>query len=157
MSCLYILAQFLGAFLGYGLLKLATPASIFVPGICQTLPAKHLNDFQAFLIEFCATTILILVCCGVWDPRSAKNTDSIPLKFGFTVAALSIVAGPYTGCSMNAARTLGPAIWNQDLRKYWVRKNFVGIGHEKFMKDIFLCDICRFIWLHQQLLESSFH
>lgn len=125
MTVLYIIAQFLGSFLGYGLLKLVTPVAAFktpdgVPGICTTVPAKDLSDFQAVLVEYFSTTILILVCCGVWDPRSAKNTDSIPLKFGFTVAALSIVAGPYTGCSMNPARTLGPAIWNQDLRKFWV-------------------------------------
>lgn len=129
MTGLYILAQFLGSFLGYGLLKLVTPTAVFkplegMPGICTTVPAKDLNDLQAVLVEFFVTTVLILVCCGVWDPRNAKNTDSIPLKFGFTVAALSIVAGPYTGCSMNPARTLGPAIWNQDLRKFWVRMKF---------------------------------
>ncbi|XP_063708189.1 aquaporin AQPAn.G-like [Culicoides brevitarsis] len=120
MSLLYILAQFLGGFLGYGLLKLATPEPIFVSNICVTSPAPEISLFQALLIEFCMTTILLLVCCGVWDPRSAKNTDSIPLKFGFTVAALSIIGGPYTGCSMNPARTLGPAIWNQDLSTFWI-------------------------------------
>lgn len=127
MAGLYVLAQCIGGFMGFGLLKLVTPVSVFireegVAGVCTTVPSSQINDFQALIVEFMATAVLVLVCCGVWDPRNGKNTDSIPLRFGFTITALALVAGPYTGCSMNPARSLGPAIWNQDIKGHYVSK-----------------------------------
>uniref|UniRef100_A0A336LPE3 CSON015249 protein n=1 Tax=Culicoides sonorensis TaxID=179676 RepID=A0A336LPE3_CULSO len=125
MSVIYVVGQCIGGFMGFGLLKLVTPSFAFErpeghAGVCTTVPAAQINDFQAVVVEFMATAVLILVCCGVWDPRNAKNSDSIPLRFGFTIAALALVAGPYTGCSMNPARSLGPAIWNQDFQGHWI-------------------------------------
>jgi aquaporin rerated protein, invertebrate len=67
---------------------------------CVTAPHKDVSVAQAFLVEFAATVVLIGVCTGLWDPRNAKHGDSIPIKFGFTVAALAMVAGPYTGCKI---------------------------------------------------------
>lgn len=83
--------------MGFGLLKLVTPALIFRPedkegpGVCSTVPNPDITTFQALLVEFLATTVLILVCCGVWDPRNSQNSDSIPLRFGFTITALALV------------------------------------------------------------------
>lgn len=96
MSVIYILAQVIGSFLGFGLLKLLTPPHIFRPetstgaGICSTVPQEDMTVLQTFALEFFATMGLIFVCCGVWDPRNAKTTDSTAIKFGLTVAALSI-------------------------------------------------------------------
>lgn len=84
----------LGAFMGFGLLKVVTPADIFDPsngtsvGLCTTSPHASLSEFQAVSIEFIATFILIFIVCGVWDPRNAKTTDSVPLRFGFAITAL---------------------------------------------------------------------
>jgi aquaporin rerated protein, invertebrate len=63
-----------------------------------TAPHADVSTAQAFFVEFIATMVLIGVCTGLWDPRNAKHGDSIPIKFGLTVAALALVAGPYTGC-----------------------------------------------------------
>lgn len=99
------MAQLMGAFMGYGLLILVTPQEIFrplgidVPELCMTLPAKDLTPLQAVAMEYLSTSVLILICGGVWDERNARNQDSIPLKFGFAIMAIGLTVGPYTGAS----------------------------------------------------------
>lgn len=122
VGLIYVVAQIAGGIVGYGLLIMLTPSQYrdTTPGLCVTKPHSSLSLGQGFGIEFFATMCLMLVCCGVWDPRNAKNTDSIPLRFGFVVGALAMVAGPYTGCSMNPARSLGPAVWNGEFEDHWI-------------------------------------
>jgi aquaporin related protein len=38
------------------------------------------------------TTLLILICCAVWDKRNAEKADSLPLRFGLAIAAISMAA-----------------------------------------------------------------
>uniref|UniRef100_A0A1I8P8W1 Aquaporin n=1 Tax=Stomoxys calcitrans TaxID=35570 RepID=A0A1I8P8W1_STOCA len=125
MTLAYMVAQILGAYCGYGLLKLFMPANLIqVPGnnsgLCVTGVNSEIDVWQGLGIEFCITMALVFVCCGVWDPRNKHSQDSVALRFGFAVACLSITAGPITGASMNPARSLGPAIWNNDFRNHWV-------------------------------------
>lgn len=44
------------------------------------------------MIETILTTVLILVCCAVWDRRNADKPDSTPLRFGFIISAIGMVA-----------------------------------------------------------------
>ncbi|XP_058053743.1 aquaporin-like isoform X1 [Anopheles bellator] len=126
MALAYAVAQCIGGFMGYGVLKILTPAAVFDvakengAGFCVTQPNGLISHLQATGIEFVATMVLILVCCGVWDPRNAKHHDSVALKFGFTIGALAVAAGPYTGASMNPARSLGPVLWNGDYNAHWI-------------------------------------
>lgn len=97
MAIAYVVAQFLGAIMGFGILILLTPTEIFRPegsvgaGCCSTVPRPELTVLQVFFLEYFATTVLITMCCSSWDPRNAKQQDSIPIKFGLAVAVLSIV------------------------------------------------------------------
>lgn len=75
---------------------------------------------QGFVIEVIATGILMLMTCGVWDARQTKYGDSVAIKFGLAVAVICMAVGPYTGCSMNPARSLAPAIWNNYWPNHWV-------------------------------------
>lgn len=133
MACVYFVAQMLGAFMGYGLLMVVTPADVFAPlgatgpGLCVTAPHPDISPFQAVAMEYIATTILILICGGVWDPRNSKYQDSIPMKFGFAITAIGIILGPFTGASMNPARSFGPAVWNNDFYMHWVSHFFFSI------------------------------
>lgn len=126
MAGVYMVAQLLGAFMGFGVLKAVTPDHIFRPenstgpGLCTTMPNSQITSTQALSIEFIITAVLMLVCCGVWDPRNSKHHDSVPLRFGLAITALAIAAGPYTGGSMNPARSLAPALWNGDFESHWV-------------------------------------
>lgn len=88
--------------------------------LCITDLHPNVSAIQGLLIESLSTSILMLVTCAVWDLRNEKNTDSVPLKFGFTIATLATAFGPYTGCSMNPVRTLGPAVWNNQWSHHWI-------------------------------------
>lgn len=125
MAGIYFLAQMIGAVVGYGLLKVLTPYDVFNEnagdhGFCATVPQADLNTLQIFMHEYMATMFLITLCCSVWDQRNSKNSDSIPLKFGLAIMVLSIIFGPYTGCSMNPVRTFAPAFWNRNFVMHWV-------------------------------------
>lgn len=61
-------------------------------GLCSPEINSEITVAQGFAVEFLATLILVFVCCGVWDYRNKERQDSIPLKFGFAVAALSMAA-----------------------------------------------------------------
>ena len=125
MAILYLVVQCIGACLGFFLLILLTPFEILDyyqnEGLCTTVPHESLTMSQVFLIEYCATSILILLCGAVWDPRNRHNSDSVPLKFAFAIAAIGFAAGKYTGGSMNPARSLAPAIWSGDFAFQWVK------------------------------------
>lgn len=74
-AVVYILGQMLGAYFGYALLRILMSDYGSLKDsktFCQTLPSVDVTT--AFVIEFLVTMILILVCCGVWDPRNSKNT-----------------------------------------------------------------------------------
>lgn len=106
MAFFYFIAQFIGSFIGVGLLKIVVPDNLLNQntvqnttdaGFCMTMPHSDLTDIQAFIIEFLATTVLVFVNLAVWDHRNEKYQDSTPLKFGFVVFVLSCTAGPLTG------------------------------------------------------------
>ncbi|CAH0558342.1 unnamed protein product [Brassicogethes aeneus] len=128
---IYFIGQMAGALLGFGLLKGCTPEFYFqnnrnttlgekLPGLCSPSPNPNITAQQAFLVEFIITFILVLVCCGVWDPRNAKHHDSVPIRFGFAIAVLAMAGGPYTGANMNPARSFAPALFNGDWKHHWV-------------------------------------
>lgn len=87
---------------------------------CVTDLHSELSAIQGLLLEGISTAILMLVACAVWDSRNVKNTDSVPIRFGLTVAALALAFGPYTGCSMNPVRSLAPALWNNQWSHHWI-------------------------------------
>ncbi|XP_051162704.1 aquaporin-4-like isoform X2 [Leptopilina boulardi] len=123
---LYVIAQFIGAIIGYGMLMVVTPYMLLDDGLgknnpfCVTLVHPEISISQAILIETLCTGCILLGASATWDPRCAHTTDSTALRFGFSVAALSFAASPYTGCSMNPARTFAPAIFQNAWENHWV-------------------------------------
>lgn len=87
---------------------------------CVTDLHSDLSAIQGLILEGTATAILMFVFCSVVDPRNERNTDSVPVRFGLTVAVLATAFGPYTGCSMNPVRSFAPALWNNQWSHQWV-------------------------------------
>lgn len=77
-------------------------AAAAAPGPCCTVPHFGLNAAQAVLGEFVGTAALLILCCSVWDPRNAANTDGIPIKFGLLIAAIAM-------CLVSPPDTLRPS------------------------------------------------
>lgn len=87
---------------------------------CVTDLHANISAIQGLVVEGLATAVLVMVVASVWDARNEKNSDSVPIKFGLTVAVLATTVGPYTGCSMNPARSFAPALWNNQWQHHWV-------------------------------------
>ncbi|XP_011864690.1 PREDICTED: aquaporin-like isoform X1 [Vollenhovia emeryi] len=126
-ALVYIVSQMIGGILGYGILKVVTPRDNLTAGtvdqadmFCVTDLHADLSGIQGLVMEGLATAILIFVVSSVWDARNEKNSDSVPIRFGLTVAVLAMGVGPYTGCSMNPARSFAPAVWNNQWKHHWV-------------------------------------
>lgn len=66
----YVLGQMLGGYLGYGLLRVIFQDAT-ADGFCVSQPT--LDSARAFGLEFMITAILMMVYCGVVDPRNSNH------------------------------------------------------------------------------------
>lgn len=87
---------------------------------CVTDINENIGVGRGIVTEVLATGIFTFFACGSWDPRNAKNSDSLGLKLGLCLTALCLAFIPHTGCSLNPARTFGPAVWNVYWHYHWV-------------------------------------
>ena len=101
-------------------LKLNPDPNAPLDTFCVTDIHPQVAAIQGLLIEGIATAILMWTACAIWDRRNERNTDSVAIKFGLVVTGLATSFGPYTGCSMNPARSLGPALWNNHWDHHWI-------------------------------------
>lgn len=127
MAGFYVIAQCLGALLGFGLLKMITPPMLTHDGDASTINRFCTNDINANLsvghgigAEALATGVFVFFACSIWDSRNAKNTDSVALRFGLCITVLCLAFIPHSGCSMNPARSFGPAVWNGYWNHHWI-------------------------------------
>ncbi|XP_064544107.1 aquaporin [Drosophila montana] len=125
MAIAYLVAQVAGALIGYGLLKAVLPLNAIIgvdepAGVCVTVLSSDISVLQGVFIELLITSCLTMVACSVWDPRNDRLKDSVPIRFGLTVASLNLSAGLFTGSSMNPTRSLGPAVWNNSWQHHWI-------------------------------------
>ncbi|XP_022902224.2 uncharacterized protein [Onthophagus taurus] len=140
LAGIYFISQTVGALLGYGLLMLVTNENDN-KGVCVTQINPYIKVYQGFIIEMIISGFLISICCAVWDHRNTKNTDSIPIRFGLTLGSIFIATAQYTGASMNPARSLAPAIFQnmwKDHWVYWVAPILGSAGTALFYRFIFI-------------------
>jgi glycerol uptake facilitator protein len=104
----YIIAQFIGAFIGAALFfTIAGPESLSIGGLGATAPFPGISIWQAVIAEIIGTFILMLVIMGAAvDKRASPGFAG--LAIGMTVAAVIIAIGNISGGSINPARSFGP-------------------------------------------------
>ena len=114
----YIVAQFAGAAAGSLLLKLVIPNILEGSGgpeLGTHLVADGMALPEALLLEIILTAFLVIV---IFNTAVSKKGWSInaPIAIGLAVTAIHLVAVPFTGASVNPARSFGPYLvansWN---------------------------------------------
>lgn len=117
----YVIAQVLGAILGASVLAwiFGGTSALGTNGF-ETLSklSKITTMPVAFVIEIILTFIFALVVLSV----TKKNSDANGIVIGLTLALVHIFGLPFTGTSVNPARSLGPALLakGEALTQVWV-------------------------------------
>ncbi len=110
----YIVAQVIGA-IGAAALVLVLWNQAAVAGTI-TAPGSGFNDVQALILETVLTAIFVLVILSSTRHAATHAALAIPL----TLVAIHLVAVPFTGSSVNPARSIGPALLGGDVSKLWI-------------------------------------
>jgi len=116
-SVFYVIAQLLGSALACLLLKyltggLDTPVHILAVGM---------GSLQGVIMEIVLTfSLLFSVYATIVDPKKIVPAGVGPLLIGLVVGANILAGGPFSGASMNPARSFGPALVSWDWTDHWV-------------------------------------
>jgi aquaporin Z len=114
----YIASQFGGALLGTLAVEAIWGHTARVLQFGATVPGHGLDGTQAAGVETLMTAALILaILLMTSHPGTARWT---PLVVWIVVAALVWQGAPYTGTSLNPARSFGPALLGHQLGVYWI-------------------------------------
>lgn len=115
----YVAAQCLGAITGAGILYLVTPTAVRgsfgVTTVNPTISVGH-----GFLVELLITFELVFTVFATCDPKRTDLGGSASLAIGIAVVIGHLFAIPYTGASMNPARSFGPAMVTLNFENHWV-------------------------------------
>jgi len=110
----YIVSQVIGAIGASGLIyvlwnQAAVKATITAPG-------SGFGDVQALVFETVLTAIFLLVILTSTKHAAVLAALAIPLP----LVAIHLAAVPFTGASVNPARSIAPALLGGDLSKLWI-------------------------------------
>ena len=112
----YIAAQFAGAIAGAGILA-------YFVGSTDSLGQNSLfNDdlVKSLVVEAVLTFIFVLAILGVTSKK--ENSSVAGLVIGLSLVLIHLIGIPFTGTSVNPARSLGPAllVGGDALANVWV-------------------------------------
>jgi MIP family channel proteins len=113
----YVAAQCLGAVSASALHAVLIPSPAAAAGFGATL--TELPPIRALGVEAVLTFFLMLVIMSV---ATDKRVDGAApgLAIGATVLLCGLFGGALTGCSMNPARSLGPALFSGTAGSLWL-------------------------------------
>ena len=123
----YVIAQFLGAIAGIGILYYIMTCcgfDIAAQGLgangFDSASSVNLNMIGAIIVEAILTFVFIYTILGVTSDESKSSVAGIVI--GLTLAFVHIMGIPLTGTSVNPARSLAPAIFlgGKALSQVWV-------------------------------------
>ncbi|KAM7255621.1 hypothetical protein ACFE04_008519 [Oxalis oulophora] len=113
----YIIAQLAGSIVACLLLHVVT-GGLAVP--THSLSAG-LGPIEGIVMEIVATFALVYtVYATAADPKKGSLGTIAPIAIGFIVGANILAAGPFSGGSMNPARSFGPAVVSADFQNNWI-------------------------------------
>jgi aquaporin Z len=107
----YAIAQVVGAIAAAGILLLLTSQSSVAGTANGPGPAVGNDAVKAFVTEVVLTAIFLLVILAVTKRAAALA----PLAIPFTLVVIHLAGIPFSGASVNPARSLGPALIGAEL------------------------------------------
>lgn len=114
----YVVAQLLGAVAGTIVVQAAWGPTADALHDAITQPGVLVTDPEAIVLEMAMTTALLLtIFLFTAHSRTARWT---PLAVWLLIAVLVWQGAPYTGTSLNPARSFGPAVVSAHLAKLWI-------------------------------------
>ncbi|XP_070153636.1 aquaporin AQPAn.G isoform X1 [Polyergus mexicanus] len=116
----YMVCQCCGAIAGAAVLKLIIPKTHATGGLGATMLGNGVSVSQGTVMEAIITFLLVLVVHAVTDAKRSDTKGWAPLAIGLTITAAHMAAVPITGSSMNPARTLGPAVVEDEYQNVWI-------------------------------------
>lgn len=113
----YWIAQLLGSIVACLLLKVVTGGlAIPIHGV-----AAGVGAIEGVVMEIVITFALVYtVYATAVDPKKGSLGTIAPIAIGFIVGANILAAGPFSGGSMNPARSFGPAVASGDFAGNWI-------------------------------------
>ncbi|XP_057713503.1 aquaporin-4 [Corythoichthys intestinalis] len=116
---LYIVAQMVGAIAGSGFMYLVTPTGRRgALGVCKV--QGDLTVGHGLLVELLLTLQLVFTIFATCDAKRTDLSGSASLAIGLSVTIGHLFGIPYTGASMNPARSFGPAVVTGNFDQHWV-------------------------------------
>lgn len=113
----YWVAQLVGAIVACLLLKFVT-GGLSIP---THSVAASMSSLEGVVMEIIITFALVYtVYATAADPKKGNIGIVAPIAIGFIVGANILAAGPFSGGSMNPARSFGPAVVSGDFKDNWV-------------------------------------
>ncbi|KAM1658344.1 hypothetical protein ACFX1Q_046511 [Malus domestica] len=113
----YWAAQLLGAIVAAFILKFVT-GGLTIP--THSL-AAGVGVIEGVVFEIIITFALVYtVYATAADPKKGSLGTIAPIAIGFIVGANILAAGPFSGGSMNPARSFGPAVASGDFHNNWI-------------------------------------
>jgi aquaporin TIP len=113
----YWVSQLLGSIAASFLLSFVT-GGLAIPthGV-----AEGMGALQGVVMEIIITFALVYtVYATAADPKKGSLGTIAPIAIGFIVGANILAAGPFSGGSMNPARSFGPAVASGDFSGHWI-------------------------------------
>ena len=115
----YVVAQLLGGLLGAAFVRALLPlASGEATAFGTPTVASTVDTLQALSLELVLTFFLVFT---FWGTTVSKHAPAIGgFGIGLVLFFDIMVGGPFTGASMNPARTFGPAVIAGEWAMHWV-------------------------------------
>ncbi|XP_072961387.1 probable aquaporin TIP2-2 [Typha angustifolia] len=112
----YWVAQLVGAIVGAYLVKFSTGLDTPTHGL-----AAGVGALEGVVMEIIITFALVYtVYATAADPKKGSLGTIAPIAIGLIVGANILAAGPFSGGSMNPARSFGPAVVSGDFANNWI-------------------------------------
>ncbi|KAE8293855.1 Aquaporin-4 [Larimichthys crocea] len=115
----YLVAQCVGAIVGAAILLGVTPASVR-GGMGVTTVNTSISVGSGLVVELLITFQLVFTVFATCDHKRSDLKGSSALAIGLSVCVGHLFAIPYTGASMNPARSFGPAVVTWSWENHWV-------------------------------------